>query len=151
MDRRLPHWDERGFTLVELMMVVLIIGILIGIAIPSFVGARHTSADRAAQSELRTGLAAGLTFFAQEGAWDGFDAVEAEAAEPNLVWIDGGSPAGDEVSIQVNSGSDLVLVNLSASGTYFCVAQVLDSPATDRGSGATLADVDSVADCTGGW
>ena len=34
---------EAGFTLIELMMVVLIIAILIAVLIPSFVGAKTTS------------------------------------------------------------------------------------------------------------
>ncbi len=45
--------DESGFTLIELMVVVLIIAILIAIAIPTFLGAQNKAKDRAAQSSLR--------------------------------------------------------------------------------------------------
>ena len=45
--------EDEGFTLIELMVVVLIIAILIAIAIPTFLGARQRAQDRAAQSSLR--------------------------------------------------------------------------------------------------
>jgi type IV pilus assembly protein PilA len=47
---------EAGFTLIELMVVVLIIAILIAIAIPTFLGARSRAQDRVAQSNLRNAL-----------------------------------------------------------------------------------------------
>ena len=43
---------KRGFTLVEIMIVVAIIGIIIAIAIPSFIRARETSRARACQENL---------------------------------------------------------------------------------------------------
>ena len=143
--------QDDGYTLVELLVVLVIIGVLTAIAFPTFLGAQRTSQDRAVQSDLRTALAAGLTHFSQDGTWDGFDATEGETIEPALVWLEGGTPVGGEISIQVHSGSDLLLVGYSDSGRFYCVAQIAGSPATSRGSASALAGVDTVAECVGGW
>jgi type IV pilus assembly protein PilA len=61
--------EEGGFTLIELMVVVLIIAILIAIAIPTFLGARKRAQDKQAQSNIRNGLTAEKTYYVDNQAY----------------------------------------------------------------------------------
>ena len=47
------RWSRKGFTLVEIMIVVLIIGILLAIAVPNFIKARETSRTKSCIANLK--------------------------------------------------------------------------------------------------
>ena len=48
-----PKNQKAGFTLVEIMIVVLIIGILLAIAIPNFVAARESARAKSCVGNLK--------------------------------------------------------------------------------------------------
>jgi type IV pilus assembly protein PilA len=54
---------DEGFTLVELMVVVVILGILLAIGFPAFLGARVRASDRAAQTSVRTANTTAVVFY----------------------------------------------------------------------------------------
>src|ERR1700680_3667238 len=106
--RRRLERDEEGFTLIELMVVVLIIAILLAIAIPSFLGARTRAQDRAAQSNIRNAFTAEKTIYFDSPAYS--DNTPAPPAvlgpmtitEPSMTYLGAVSPvAGPPATISI--------------------------------------------------
>ncbi|MBU4194041.1 MAG: prepilin-type N-terminal cleavage/methylation domain-containing protein [Actinobacteria bacterium] len=62
---------SKGFTLIELMIVILIIAILVAIAIPVFLAARANAQRRTCQANLRTLEGACSTYMADANVYPG--------------------------------------------------------------------------------
>ncbi len=117
---------EAGFTLIELMVVLLIMAILLAIAIPTFLGVKNGAEDRAAQSNLTNALTSAKASYANGGTYATAASLELSSlssAEPNITFETGSATTGSN-NIAVNvaaDGQQLLLVAYSQSGTCWAV------------------------------
>jgi type II secretion system protein G len=107
MDRiyKMMKRNNKGFTLVELMVVLLIIGILVAIAIPIYNKTQENAQKRACQSNLRTLDGAAAQYYAEKGNYP------ANANDTNFVGENGyikvmpTCPAGNNYNYNSTDGT----------------------------------------------
>ncbi len=109
------------------MVVVLIIGILIAIALPTFLGARTRAQNRAAQSDLRNALVAVKTLYTDSSSYALANAAAVQAVEPSLVMNDG-APVGTNVGVAAAAAGARTVTTWaaarnSASGDCFYISE----------------------------
>jgi len=77
--------DESGFTLVELLVVMLILGLLAAIAIPAFFNQRDKARDSSAKTYARTAETAMETYASDNnGTYNGATVAILQGLEPTL-------------------------------------------------------------------
>jgi type IV pilus assembly protein PilA len=138
--QRMAHGEE-GFTLVELLVVMLILGLLAAIAIPSFFNQRDKARDADSKADARTAQTAIETYATDNGG--SYAGVAADGS--TLVDIEETLGAAD---LAVVSAADTYTVTVtSATGNDFSISRLAD------GSTTLTCDVDGEAGCPsdGNW
>jgi type IV pilus assembly protein PilA len=134
--------EDEGFTLIELMVVVLIIAILLAIAIPTFLGARERANDRAAQSSLRNALTAAKTIYTDSQDYSKASPASVFAVEPSLTYLVGTSDNYKEVAVDHTLTDRWAGAAWSKSGKCFFIRDIATG-------GTTFGSTTTSSNCTG--
>jgi type IV pilus assembly protein PilA len=123
--------DERGFTFVEVIVVALIIPVLAGIAIPSFLSQQEKAKDPQAKAAVRNAASAIEAFYTESGTYDGADraklvAIEpslSEVAAPNMTVVPNGTVGYTLTVKQADTDNQFTITKASGISTRTCTTQ----------------------------
>jgi len=119
---------QRGFTLTELAVGMLVVGILASVAVPSFLGSRNSAYDKEAQRSINLAINAALIHYQNQG--DFSDASSAGCGTDNNV---GTALAADLQKLEPNvdmvtgnsASTSARVVSIDARRTYNSNAEAL--------------------------
>ncbi len=115
--------EDAGFTLIELMVVLLILAILLAIAIPTFLGVTKSANDRAAQSNLNSALTNVKSYFQQNSQSYTTAATlvgSMATEEPSLTWTTGNSTVRAPISVFVAADGKGVILAAQSKNNQNC-------------------------------
>jgi type IV pilus assembly protein PilA len=84
IDRTKSSLREDGFTLTEILVVLLIIGVLAAIALPGFLNQRQKAYDADAKSQARSAQTAFETLYTEAQDYTGTTLADLQMIEPTI-------------------------------------------------------------------
>ncbi len=122
---------DAGFTLVEVMVVLLIVAVLLAIAIPTFLGTTKSANDRAAQANLTSAMLNAKSGYHSNGqSYTGTNTVNAaylHGIEPNLGFVTTNSLNQSTVSVFPTADGKAIVLAAYSINSENCWYQI-DNP-----------------------
>lgn len=145
---RRPRHDG-GFTLIELMVVIMIIAVLVVLALPSFLGFRRTAMDRDAQSTLvNASKMVSVIGLEHDGMPSNAELLALLAdIDGTFTWTVTLDPSTGPrvVSIEEDEGTEVAMAVRSKSGSCFYLrVSTAGPPIRHRGAPASCVGIDFV-------
>ena len=132
--------SDRGFTLIEMMIVIVVIAILIGALLPQFRGAQDEASEQRARSELRTLATAVESYYIHNSNTLPANLAALTSVNPRIVSRVPNDP--------FRSGSNAYTYATDANGVYYAIYSYGRDRAVDISGINTSGQMTESGDCT---
>jgi len=123
---------QDGFTLVELVVALVVLAILLGVAVPSYLLYRDRAKETASKASLGTALVPLQAYYAETGSYDGLSSWALRA-------YDAGLSSGIDA---MGNGALYCIQHTSAGPTYYTVRNATNYP--PGANGVSSADLGKI-------
>lgn len=124
--------EEDGFTLIELMVVVMILAILIVMGMPTFLGVRARFQDRGAQTDLRNSVLSARILYTDNATFSSATSAPGTglvSIVPNMCYVAGtaATKSVDTGAVVCASGAGTGSISVNSTASQFTAARLSSS------------------------